>query len=175
MTTDRSYNDIALREALQQEMATKPHFQLADGWQDNVMRQVKPISRRLIWTAAAVIAVLLIGSAAVILKNEKGDKFQKTVVCHQKVGAPQVETPIVITQAVPAQAELSSAAKKPTLIHKKHTRVSIQARQEAAEVAETSTPSSLSANRDRMRQALMEKMNRHSDMSDFEPEIHDKI
>ena len=88
---------------------------------------------------------------------------------------PQVETPIVITQEVPTQTELSSAAKKPKLIRKKHTRILIQSRQDATEIAETSTPSSLSANRDRMRQALMEKMNRHSDMSDFEPEIHDKI
>lgn len=175
MTTDRKYNDVALREVLRQEMATKPHFQLADGWQDNVMRQVKPMSRRLIWTTASVFAVLLIGSAAVIFKNEKGDKFQKTDVCRKEVGAYQVETPIVITQAVPAQTGLPSAAQKPTLIRKKNTRVSIQARQETAEIAETSKPSSLSANRDRMRQALMEKMNRHSDMNDFEPEIHDKI
>ena len=175
MTTDRSYNDIALREALQQEMAEKPHFQLADGWQDNVMRQVKPMSRCLIWTAAAVIVVLLIGSATVICKNGKGEKFQNTDICHQEVAAPQVETPIVITQTVPVQKELPSVAQKPTLIRKKKTRVSIQARQETAEIAETSTPSSLSANRERMRQALMEKMNRHSDMNDFEPEIHDKI
>lgn len=175
MTTDRKYNDAALRDALQQEMATKPHFQLADGWQDNVMRQVKPKSRCLIWTAAAVIVALIIGSAAVILKNEKGDKFQKTDVCHHEVGAPQEEAPIVITQAVPAQKELSSETIKPKIIRKKHTRISIQARQETTEIAETSTPSSLSANRDRMRQSLMEKMNRYSDMSDFEPKIHDKI
>ena len=175
MTTDRKYKDVALREALQQEMATKPHFQLADGWQDNVIRQVRPMSRRLIWTAAAVIAVLLIGSVIVIWNNEKGNKFQNIDVCHQEAGVPQVETPIVITQEVPTQTELSSAAKKPKLIRKKHTRILIQSRQDATEIAETSTPSSLSANRDRMRQALMEKMNRHSDMSDFEPEIHDKI
>lgn len=174
MTKDRKYKDTALRKAFQQEMATKSHFQLADGWQDDVMRQIKPMSRRLIWTAAAIIVVLIIGSATFLWKNEKGDKFQMTNVCHQEVEVPQVETPVT-TQTIPAQTGHSNAVPKPTPTYRKRSRINNQTRQEPDEMGKALAPSSLSANRDRMRQAMMEKMNIHSDMRDFEPEIHDKI
>ena len=71
MTTERRYNDPALREALRQEQAAMPHFQLADGWQDAVMKQAKSKSQRIIWTAAAAFIVLLIGVAAVYGNRKK--------------------------------------------------------------------------------------------------------
>ena len=39
----------------------------------------------------------------------------------------------------------------------------------------SSVSTSLSANRDRMRQTMFEKMSGYSDMTDFEPEILDEL
>ena len=174
MTTDRRYDDPVLREALRQEQAAMPHFQLADGWQDVVMRQVKSTSRRLMWAVAAAIAVLLIGAAGVLWKQKAGDRGQEKEIEHQEAKLPKVETPVVITQTVPAQVE-SSTTEIPRLTRKSRHRISRQPKQDANEPAEASAPTSLSANRDRMRQAIFEKMNRHSDMTDFETEIIDEI
>lgn len=175
MTKDMKYNDPALREALRQEQAAIPHFQLADSWQDAVMKQTNSKSLRIIWTAAAAFVVLLIGATTILWQQKADDSNEDLKVNHQEVRAPKVGTPVAITQIVPAQAELSSAAQTPKLVRKMRHRISQLPKQESDETAETPEPTSLSANRDRMRQAMFEKMNRHSDMTDFEPEIIDEI
>lgn len=175
MTTDRKYNDPALREALRQEQTAIPHFQLAEGWQSAVMNRIKSTYRRLIWTIAAASVVLLIGTAGVLWKQKDRDRGQEIELGHQEVRMPKVETPVVIAQTVSAQIESSSTTKIPRLTRKSSSRISRQPKQEIDETAEAPAPTSLSANRDRMRQAMFEKMNRHSDMTDFEPEIIDEI
>lgn len=175
MTTDRRYNDPALREALRQEQAAMPHFQLADGWQDTVMKQAKSKSLRIIWIAAAAFVILLIGAAGVLWKQKAGDRGLEIEVKYQEAGVPKVETPVVIAQTVPAQIESSSTTETPKPTRKSHPHISRRPKQDADETAEVPEPTSLSANRDRMRQAMFEKMNRHSDMTDYETEIIDKI
>lgn len=174
MTTDRKYNDPALREALRQEQATMPHFQLADGWQDAVMKQTKSTSRRMIWTIAAAIVILFIGAAGVLWKQKAGDRDKEIGIEHQEARLPKVETPVVISQTVPAQVE-SSTTEIPRSTRKSRHRISRQPKQDANETAEAPEPTSLSANRDRMRQAIFEKMNRYSDVTDSETEIIDEI
>ena len=173
MTTDRRYNDLALREALRQERAVMPHFQLADGWQDAVMKQTKSKSLRIIWTAAAVFVILLIGTTIILWQQEANDSHEDLKVNHQEVRVPKVETPVVIAQTVPAQIESSIEIIRST--RKSSSRISRQPKQEVNETSEPPAPTSLSANRDRMRQAMFEKIDRHSDMTDFEPEIIDEI
>jgi len=175
MTTDRRYNDPALREALRQEQAAMQHFQLADGWQDAVLKQAKSKSRRLIWTAAAAIVIMLIGAAAILWQQGKVDRHQDAVAGLQYAGMPNEEPPVVIAQSVTAQPEPSSTTEAPKSTRKSSPRISRQPRQEVDETPEPQVTTSLSANRDRMRQAMFEKMNRHSDMTDFEPEIIDEI
>lgn len=174
MTTERKYNDPALREALRQEQAAMPHFQLADGWQDAVMKQTKSAYTRLIWTVAAAIVVLLIGAASVLWKQKAGDRGQEIEVGYQEARLPKVETPIVIAYTVPAQVE-SSTTEIPRSTQKSRHRISRKTKQEFDETVEATEPTSLSANRDRMRQAMFEKMKRHSDMTDFETEKIDEI
>ena len=173
MTTDRRYNDLALREALRQEQAAMPHFQLADGWQDAVMKQAKSKSLRIIWSAAAAFVVLLIGTTIILWQQEANDSHEDLKVNHQEAGVPKVETPVVIAQTVPAQVESSTEITRST--RKNSSRRLRQPKQEPNETSEPPAPTSLSANRDRMRQAMFEKMNRYSDMTDFEPEIIDEI
>lgn len=175
MTTDRKYNDPALREALRQEQATMPHFQLADGWQDAVMKQTKSTSRRMIWTIAAAIVILFIGAAGVLWKQKAGDRDKEIGIEHQEARLPKVETPVVISQTVPAQVESSTTTETPKPTRKSHPHISRRPKQDANETAEAPEPTSLSANRDRMRQAMFEKMNRYSDVTDSETEIIDKI
>ncbi|MBR4728895.1 MAG: hypothetical protein IK075_01390 [Prevotella sp.] len=173
MTTDRKYNDPALREALRLEQAAMPHFQLTDGWQDAVMKRTKSTSRRLIWTVAAAIVVLLIGAAGVLWKQKAGYRGKEIEVGYQEARSPKVETPVVIAQTVPAQVESSTEITRST--RKNSSRRLRQPKQEPNETSEPPAPTSLSANRDRMRQAMFEKMNRYSDMTDFESEILDEI
>lgn len=175
MTTERRYNDPALREALRQEQAAMPHFQLADGWQDAVMKQAKSKSQRIIWTAAAAFIVLLIGVAAVLWQQEKKGRHQDTEAGLLEAGMPKEETPIVIAQAVPPQVEPASTTDALKLKRKSRPRLSRSPRQSADEIAEPSVSTSLSGNRDRMRQTMFEKMSGYSDMTDFEPEIFDEL
>lgn len=175
MTTDRRYNDPALRQALRQEQAAMPHFRLADGWQDAVMKQAKSTSRRLIWTVAAAFVVLFIGAAAIFWQQEADNRGLDIEAGYLGTGMPEVEPPIDVAQSVTTQAEPSSATQITKLTRKSHPRISRQPKQKTNETAEAPAPISLSANRDRMRQAMFEKMNRHSDMTDFEPEIIDEI
>ena len=175
MTTDRKYKDPALREALRQEQATKPHFLLVDGWQDAVIKRAKTTSRRIVWTAAAAIVVLLIGTAAVLWQQKTKDRHQELNVLHQETRITEVESPIVIAQAVPTQSRPNPSTEKPKQKRGKKLRKSKQPGQDAVETSKVLTPTSLSANRDRMRQAMFKKMNRHSDMTELELEEIDEI
>lgn len=175
MMTDRKYNDPALREALRQEQAAMPHFRLADGWQDVVMKQAKSKSRQMIWTAAAAIVIMLIGAAAILWQQEKKDSHQNSEAGLLEAGLSKEETPIVIAQAVPPQVEPAYTTDVPKSKRKSRSRLSRRSRPGADEIAEPSVSTSLSSNRDRMRQTMFEKMNGYSDMTDFEPEILDEL
>ena len=175
MMIDRKYKDPALREALRQEQATKPHFLLVDGWQDAVIKRAKTTSRRIVWTAAAAIVVLLIGTAAVLWQQKTKERYQELNVRHQETRIPEVESPIVIAQAVPTQSRPNPSTEKPKQKRRNNLRKSKQPRQDAVETPKALTPTSLSANRDRMRQAMFKKMNRHSDMTEIEIEEIDEI
>lgn len=173
MTTDRKNKDLALREALRQEHAAMPHFQLADGWQDAVMKQVKSKSRRLIWITAAAIVVLLIGTAGVLWKQKAGERGQKIEVEYQEAKIPVIEP--TLAQSIPEQTEPISANQSTKSTRKRFPRKTQQPIQETNEIAEPLAPTSLSANRDRMRQAMFEKMNGYTDMTVNESNILDEI
>ena len=175
MTIDRKYDDPALREALRLEQATMPHFPLVDGWQDAVIKRAKTTSRRIVWTAAAAIVVLLIGTATILWQQKTKDRHQELDVLHQEARIPETESPIVIAQVVPAQSSPEPSTEKPKQKRGKNLRKSKQPRQYAVETTKALTPTSLSANRDRMRQAMFKKMNRHSNMTELELEEIDEI
>ena len=175
MMTDRKDKDPALREALRQEMATKPHFQLVDGWQDAVIKQVKSTSRQIVWTAAAAFVILLIGTATVLWQQKVKDRYQESDVLQQEATAPKEESPIVIAQAVQTQSKPISSTEKPKQTWKRNIGKTRQPRQSTVETTKALTPTSFSANRDRMRQAMFKKMNRNSDMTEMEIEKVDEI
>ena len=175
MTTNKKYNDPALREALRLEQAAMPHFQLADGWQDVVLKQAKSTLRWKVWTAAAAIVVLLIGTAAILWQQKAKDRYQQPDVLHQETKVSKAESPIVIAQSVPKLSESYPSAEQSKQAQKRSRRISRRSLENSGEATETPTPTSLSANRDRMRQAMLEKMDKHSYMTELEPEEIDEI
>lgn len=175
MTTNKKYNDPALREALRLEQSAKPHFLLADGWQDAVLKQAKSTLRWKVWTAAAAIVVLLIGTAAILWQQKAKDRCQQPDILHQETKVSKVDPPIVIAQSAPKLSESYSSTEKSKQAQKRSRRISRRSLVNSIEVIDTPTPTSLSANRDRMRQAMFKKMDKHSYMTELEPEEIDEI
>ena len=175
MMTDRKDKDPALREALRQELATKPHFQLVDGWEDAVIKQVKSTSRQIVWTVAAAFIILFIGTATVLWQQKAKDRYQESDVLQLETTAPKEESPVVIAQADPTQSKPNPSTGKSRHTRKRSLRKSKLPRQNTVETTKGLTPTSFSANRDRMRQEMFKKMNRHSDMTELEIEIVDEI
>lgn len=168
MTTDSKHKDPVLREALRLEQEDKPHFQLRDGWQEAVISQVQPRHRLGRWAIAAAIVTLFVGVATVLWQKEpKADSKGLAVE------APKEEPPVVTAQVAVAEANVGIVTMpKP----KKSTRPKRLPQQQATtEPAEEPIPEPLSANRDRMRQAMFKEMNRRAVLSDFETEKTDEI